>query len=121
MELRSEAKLDVRSSQMFCYIDTLSENVFQVVLWYFVFHVVIFQQVCYKKIPLATGSFTMELCLWANLEVESSQMFCYIDTLSEIVFLMVLWYFVFHVVIFQQVCFRKIPLAMGSSTMDLCS
>jgi hypothetical protein len=46
-------------------------------------------------------------------------MFCYIDTLSENVFLMVLWYIVFHVVIFQQICNRKIPLATGSSTMEL--
>jgi hypothetical protein len=45
-------------------------------------------------------------------------MFCYIDTLSEIVVIMVLWYFVFHKVIFQQVCYKKIPPAMGSSTME---
>jgi hypothetical protein len=53
------------------------------------------------------------------MDVGLSKMFCYIDTLSEIVVIMVLWYFVVHVVIFQQVCFRKIPLAMGSSTMEL--
>jgi preprotein translocase subunit SecY len=89
------------------------------VLWYYVFQLVIFQQVCYRKIHLATGSSTMELYFEAKLDFESSQMFCYIDTLSENVFLMVLWYFVFYVVIFQQVCNRKIPLATGSSTMEL--
>jgi hypothetical protein len=86
---------------MFCYIDTLSENVFLMVLWYFVFHVVMFQQVCYRKIHLATGSSTMEFHFWAKLDFRSRQMFCYIDTLSENVFLMVLWYFVYHVVMFQ--------------------
>jgi uncharacterized membrane protein len=104
---------------MFCYIDTLSENVFLMVLWYFVFHVVMFQLVCYRKIHLATGSSNMELGLKAKLDVGSSPMFCYIDTLSGNVFLMVLWYIVFHVVIFQQVCYRKIALATGSSTMEL--
>jgi hypothetical protein len=59
----SKSNLDVGANQMFCYIDTLSENVFLMVLWYFVFHVVMFQQVCYRKIPLATGSSTMELLL----------------------------------------------------------
>jgi hypothetical protein len=33
------------------------------VLWYIFSYVVIFQQVCYRKIPLATGASTMELCL----------------------------------------------------------
>jgi hypothetical protein len=81
---------------MFCYIDTLSENVFLMVLWYFVFHVVMFQQVCYRKIHLATGSSTMELYFEANLDVGANQMICYIDILSENVFFMVLWYFVFQ-------------------------
>jgi hypothetical protein len=61
----------------------------------------------------------IELRLSAKMDVESIQMFCNIDTLSEIVVIMVLWYFVVHVVIFQQVGNRKIPLAMGSSTMEL--
>jgi hypothetical protein len=30
------------------------------------------------------------------MDVRSSEMFCYIDTLSEIVVIMVLWYFVVH-------------------------
>jgi Cu/Ag efflux pump CusA len=51
------------------------------------------------------------------MDVRFSQMICYIDTLSEIVVIMVLLYFVFHKVIFQQVCNKKIPLAMGSSMM----
>jgi hypothetical protein len=63
MELLLRAKLDVGAIQMICYIDTLSENIFLMVLWYFVFHVVMFQQVCYRKIPLATGSSMMELQL----------------------------------------------------------
>jgi hypothetical protein len=37
---------------MFCYIDTLSENVFPMVLWYFVFHVVIFSKFATEKFLL---------------------------------------------------------------------